>query len=89
MRLITLPLSMLLLVLTLGGCLASGGHYSPSYGHGFSGYGYGYAPYRGYAHRPHRHSYRSWEAPRHYRQHHHRRDHSRPIFPHRPIWKKW
>lgn len=89
MRLITLPLSMLLLLLTLGGCLAGGGHYNPSYGHGYGGYGY--APYGGHAYRPHRHSYRAWEPPRHYRHHNHRHDrhHSRPLFPHRPIWKKW
>ena len=35
MRLITVPLSMLLLLLTLGGCLAGGGHYGPSYGYGY------------------------------------------------------
>ena len=87
MRLITLPLSMLLLLLTLGGCLAGGGHYSPSYGYGHSGYGY--APYGGQAYRTHRHSYRSWEQPRHYRHHNHNQHHSRPLFQHRPIWKKW
>ncbi|MFM7688973.1 MAG: hypothetical protein ACKPAC_05890, partial [Alphaproteobacteria bacterium] len=72
MRLFTLPLSMLLLLLTLGGCLAGGGHYSPSYSHGYGGYG----------HRPHHYSYRAFEPPRHHQ-------HSRPLFPHRPIWKKW
>lgn len=82
MRLITLPLSMLLLVLTLSGCLAGGGHYSPSYGYGYGGYGY--APYGGQAYRPYGHSYRAWEPPRH--QHH---SNSRPPFQHRPIWKKW
>ena len=85
MRLITLPLSMLLLLLTLGGCLAGGGHYSPSYGHGYGGYGY--APYGGHAYRPYRHSYRAFEPHRHYRHNHHH--HHRPLFPHRPIWKKW
>ena len=85
MRLITLPLSMLLLLLTLGGCLAGGGHYSPSYGHGYGGYGY--APYGGHAHRPYNHSYRAWEPPRHHRQHRH--SDNRSPFQHRPIWKKW
>jgi hypothetical protein len=87
MRLITLPLSMLLLLLTLGGCLASDGHYRPHYGYGYGGYGY--APYGGHAYRPYRHSYRAFEPHRHYRhdrRHHH---HHRPLFPHRPIWKKW
>ena len=87
MRLITLPLSMLLLLLTLGGCLANDGHYRPSYGYGYGGYGY--APYGGYAYRPYRDSHRAFEPHRHYRhdgRHHH---HHRPLFPHRPIWKKW
>jgi hypothetical protein len=85
MRLITLPIAMLFLVLSLGGCLASGRHHSPSYGYGYGGYGY--APYGGYAYRPYRHSYRAFEPHRHYRHHHHH--HHRPLFPHRPIWKKW
>lgn len=85
MRLITLPIAMLFLVLSLGGCLASGGHHSPSYGYGYGGYGY--APYGGHAHRHYRHSYRAFEPHRHYRHHHHH--HHRPLFPHRPIWKKW
>ncbi|MCE2919677.1 MAG: hypothetical protein ACK5WN_01300 [Alphaproteobacteria bacterium] len=85
MRLITLPIAMLFLVLSLGGCLASGGHHSPSFGYGYGGYGY--APYGGHAHRHYRHSYRAFEPHRHYRHHHHH--HHRPLFPHRPIWKKW
>lgn len=85
MRLITVPIAMLFLVLSLGGCLASGRHHSPSYGYGYSGYGY--APYGGHAYRPYRHSYRAFEPHRHYRHHHHH--HHRPLFPHRPIWKKW
>ena len=85
MRLVTLPISLLFLVLSLGGCLASGGHHSPSFGHGYGGYGY--APYGGHPHRHYRHSYRAFEPHRHYRHHHHH--HSRPLFPHRPIWKKW
>lgn len=88
MRLITLPIAMLFLVLSLGGCLASGRHHSPSYGYGYGGYGY--APYGGHAYRPYRpyrHSYRAFEPHRHYRHHHHH--HHRPLFPHRPIWKKW
>lgn len=80
MRRLTLPISLLLMLLTLSGCVAGGEYYAPSYGYG----GYGYAPYGGYAHRPYHHSHRAWEPPR--RQHHH---HSRPLFPHRPIWKKW
>jgi hypothetical protein len=84
MRLITLPISLLFLVLSLGGCLTSGGHHSPSFGYGYGGYGY--APYGGHPHRHYRHSYRAFEPHRHYRQHHH---HHRPLFPHRPIWKKW
>ena len=84
MRLITLAIAMLFLVLSLGGCLASGGHHSPSFGYGYGGYGY--APYSGHAHRHYRHSYRAFEPHRHYRHHHH---HHRPLFPHRPIWKKW
>jgi hypothetical protein len=59
MRLITLPIAMLFLVLSLGGCLASGGHHSPSFGYGYGGYGY--APYGGHAHRHYRHSYRAFE----------------------------
>jgi len=86
MRLITLPLSVLLLLLTLGGCLAGGGYYSASYSHGYGGYRY--APYGGHAHRPYLHSYRAWEPPQHHRQQHHHQHH-RPLFPHRPIWKKW
>lgn len=85
MRLITLPIAMLFLVLSLGGCLASGRHHSPSYGYGYGGYGY--APYGGHTHRHYRHSYRAFEPHRHYRHHHHH--HHRPLFPHRPIWKKW
>ena len=85
MRLITLPISLLFLVLSLGGRLASGRHHSPSYGYGYGGYGY--APYGGHAYRPYRHSYRAFEPHRHYRHHHHH--HHRPLFPHRPIWKKW
>jgi len=85
MRLITLPIAMLFLVLSLGGCLASGGHHSPSFGYGYGGYGY--APHGGHAHRHYRHSYRAFEPHRHYRHHHHH--HHRPLFPHRPIWKKW
>ena len=85
MRLITLPLSMLLLMLTLSGCLAGGGHYSPSYGYGYGGYGY--APYGGQAYRPYGYSYRAWEPPRHH-QHPNHSD-SRPLFSHRPIWRKW
>ncbi len=85
MRLITLPIAMLFLVLSLGGCLARDGHYRPSYGYGYGGYGY--APYGGHAYRPYRHSYRAFEPHRHYRHHHHH--HHRPLFPHRPIWKKW
>ena len=85
MRLITLPLSMLLLLLTLGGCLASDGHYRPSHGYGYGGYGY--APYGGHAHRPYRQSYRAWDPPRHYRQDRH--SDNRSTFQHRPIWKKW
>jgi hypothetical protein len=76
MRLLTLPIAMLLMLLTLGGCVGGGGYYAPSYGYG------GYAPYGGYAHRPYHYGYRVWDPPRH---HHH----SRPLFPHRPIWKKW
>ena len=87
MRLLTLPLSVLLLLLTLGGCQASSGYYNPSYGHGYGGYGY--APYGGHTHRPYYYSHRAWEPPRHYRHHHHNHHHSRPLFPHRPIWKKW
>jgi hypothetical protein len=86
MRLITVPLSMLLLLLTLGGCLAGGGHYGPSYGYGYGSYGY--APYGGHAHRHYHHSYRVWEPPQHHRQQHHHQHH-RPLFPHRPIRKKW
>jgi len=85
MRLITLPIAMLFLVLSLGGCLASGSHHRPSFGYGYGGYGY--APYGGHAYRPYRHSYRAFEPHRHYRHHHHH--HHRPLFPHRPIWKKW
>ncbi|MCZ8277423.1 MAG: hypothetical protein O9313_03725 [Acetobacteraceae bacterium] len=85
MRLITLPIALLFLVLSLGGCLASGGHHSPSFGYGYGGYGY--APHGGHAHRHYRHSYRAFEPHRHYRHHHHH--HHRPLFPHRPIWKKW
>ncbi|MFM7610861.1 MAG: hypothetical protein ACKO9A_18570 [Alphaproteobacteria bacterium] len=70
MRLITVPLSMLLLLLTLSGCLSGGDYYAPSYGYG------------GYAHRPYYNSYRAFEPARH---HHH----AGPLFPHRPIWKKW
>ena len=84
MRLLILPCSALLLLLSLGGCLAGGAYNYPSYGHGYSSYGY--APYGGYAYRPHQHSYRSWSPPPHHQHQHH---HSRPIFPHRPIWKKW
>jgi len=65
MRLIILPISLLFLVLSLGGCLASGGHHSPSFGYGYGGYGY--APYGGHAYRPYRHSYRAFEPHRHYR----------------------
>ena len=87
MRLLMLPCSALLLLLTLGGCLANGSYSYPSYGHGYSGYGY--APYGGYAYRPHQHSYRSWSPPPHHRHHHSHHHQSRPLFPHRPIWKKW
>ncbi|MEY4794499.1 MAG: hypothetical protein RL724_1435, partial [Pseudomonadota bacterium] len=45
MRLLILPFSLVMLLLTLGGCLASDGYYQPSYGYGYSGYGH--APYRG------------------------------------------
>ena len=83
MRLVTLPLSMLVLVLTLGGCLASDSRYRPFHGHGYAGYGG--APYGGGAYRPYRHSYGAWEPHRPYRRHHHHG----PLFPHRPIWKKW
>ncbi|MBM3593838.1 MAG: hypothetical protein FJX32_14385 [Alphaproteobacteria bacterium] len=83
MRLLSLPLSMLLLLLTLGGCLASGGHYSQSQGYGYGSYGH--APYGGHGYRPYHHHHRAWEPPRHYRH----QQHTRPIFPHRPIWKKW
>ena len=85
MRLITLPLSMLLLLLTLGGCLAGGGYYEPSYGYGYGGYRH--APYGGHAYRPYGHSYRAWEPRRHHQRPHH--SHSRSPFQHRPIWKKW
>jgi len=85
MRLITLPLSMLLLLLTLGGCLASDGHHTPSYGYG----GYGYAPYGGHAYRPYRQNYGAFVPHWHYRQHRHQYHQNRPLFPHRPIWKKW
>ncbi|MFM7610167.1 MAG: hypothetical protein ACKO9A_15035 [Alphaproteobacteria bacterium] len=78
MRVITVPLSMLLLLLTLSGCVAGGQYYAPAYGYG----GYGYVPYGGYAHRPYYNSYRAFEPARH---HHH----AGPLFPHRPIWKKW
>ncbi|MCA3413192.1 MAG: hypothetical protein INF84_01205 [Roseomonas sp.] len=80
MRLLILPCSALLLLLTLGGCVEGGGYYAPSYGYG----GYGYAPYGGYAYRPYGHGYRAWDPPRH--QHH---SHARSPFQHRPIWKKW
>jgi hypothetical protein len=83
MRLLVLPFSMLLMLLTLGGCLAGGGHYQPSYGYGYGGYGH--APYGGYGYRPYGHGHRAWEPTRH----HHHNSHARPIFPHRPIWKKW
>ena len=83
MRLITLHIHMLFLVLSLGGCFASGGQHSPYYGYGSNGY----VPYGGHPQRHYRHSYPAWESPRHYRHHHHHP--SRPLFPHRPIWKKW
>jgi hypothetical protein len=85
MRLITLPMAMLLMLLTLGGCLAGGGHCSPAYSHGYGSYGP--SPYGGHAYRPYHHGYRAFEPHRHYRNHYH--SHSRPVFPHRPIWKKW
>jgi len=85
MRLLVLPFSLVMLLLTLGGCLASDGYYQPSYGYGYSGYGH--APYRGPAYRPYGHGYRSWESHRHHR--HHQQHNARSLFQHRPIWKKW
>jgi hypothetical protein len=89
MRLAALPLAVLLLLLPLGGCLASDGHYRSSYGYGYGYGGYGHVPYGGYGYRPYHHGHRTWQAPRHHRQHYHQNHHSRPLFPHRPIWKKW
>jgi hypothetical protein len=80
MRRLTLPISMLLMLLTLSGCIAGGDYYAPSYGYG----GYGYAPFGGHAYRPYGQSYRVWDPPRH--QHY---SHSRSPFQHRPIWRKW
>jgi hypothetical protein len=85
MRLITLPMAMLLMLLTLDGCLAGGGHYSSAYSHGYGSYGP--SPYGGHAYRPYRHGYRAFEPHSQHRNHYH--SHSRQVFPQRPIWKQW